>query len=89
MKIEVAYGTASRQRLVVLDVQQGCTVEQAIEASGIKQEFPDMVVDADRVGIFGRRVGLDTLLQPGERVEIYRPLTCDPRASRKRRAESA
>jgi hypothetical protein len=38
------------------------------------------------VGIFGRLVGLGEPLADGDRVEIYRPLTDDPKRSRRERA---
>ena len=62
------------------------TVGEAIERSGLAAEFPDLVVDPRAVGIFGRKVPLDHVLQPGDRVEIYRPLIADPREARRQRA---
>ena len=42
------------------------------------------------LGIFGRQVKDDTILQNGDRVELYRPLLIDPKTARRRRAaESA
>ncbi|MCK5898583.1 MAG: RnfH family protein, partial [Methylococcales bacterium] len=38
------------------------------------------------VGIFGQRCGLNQLLKKGDRVEIYRPLICDPKVARRNRA---
>jgi len=40
----------------------------------------------NQVGIFGKRVSLETRLADGDRVEIYRPLAMDPKESRRRRA---
>jgi putative ubiquitin-RnfH superfamily antitoxin RatB of RatAB toxin-antitoxin module len=34
------------------------------------------------VGIFGKMVALEARLEPGQRVEIYRPITADPIALR-------
>ena len=39
-----------------------------------------------QVGVFGKVTRLDSRLQPGDRVEIYRPLIADPKAQRKKRA---
>ena len=39
------------------------------------------------VGVFGRAVRPDTALNDGDRLEIYRGLTFDPKESRRRRAE--
>jgi putative ubiquitin-RnfH superfamily antitoxin RatB of RatAB toxin-antitoxin module len=38
------------------------------------------------VGVFGKAAKRDVLLNPGDRVEIYRPLIADPKAARKKRA---
>jgi uncharacterized protein len=86
-RVEVAYATRERQKLVALDVAPGCTAGEAIERSGLADEFPDMVVDPGAVGIFSRKVPLDHVLQPGDRVEIYRPLLADPKEARRQRAQ--
>ena len=39
------------------------------------------------MGVFGRAVRPDTALNDGDRLEIYRGLTFDPKESRRRRAE--
>jgi putative ubiquitin-RnfH superfamily antitoxin RatB of RatAB toxin-antitoxin module len=42
------------------------------------------------MGIFGKSVKPhDYVMRPGDRVEIYRPLVADPKASRKARADKA
>jgi putative ubiquitin-RnfH superfamily antitoxin RatB of RatAB toxin-antitoxin module len=84
--IEVAYATPRKQAIVRLQVPEGCTVAQAIERSAIREQFPQMTVAADAVGIFSRKVSLDQELREGDRVEIYRPLIADPKESRRKRA---
>jgi putative ubiquitin-RnfH superfamily antitoxin RatB of RatAB toxin-antitoxin module len=84
--VEVAYATPDRQLLLEVRVQRGCTAEEAIELSGIRDEFPGMVVDPSAVGVFSRKVPLDHILRAGDRVEIYRPLIADPREARRQRA---
>ena len=86
LRIEVVHATPQRQVLLTVAVPEGCTVAQAIERSGIRAHFPDLAVDADAVGIFGRKVPPDHVLQEGDRVEIYRPLQADPKESRRQRA---
>lgn len=73
--------------MVKLEVPEGCTLEEAIEQSGIRGEFPGLVIDPDAVGIFGRKAPMDEVLRDGDRVEIYRPLIADPKEARRRRAE--
>ena len=86
IEVEVAYATPARQVVMKIRVPGGCTLEGAIERSGIREEFPDMLIDVSAVGIFGRRTPLGQELQEGDRVEIYRPLIADPREARRRRA---
>ena len=86
LQVEVAYASPERQVIVRIDVPRGCTVGEAIERSALREQFPDMVVDPDRVGIFSRKVELDHVLRLGDRVEIYRPLIADPKESRRKRA---
>ena len=38
------------------------------------------------VGVWGKRVPLDTLLRDGDRIERYRPITADPKQARHNRA---
>ena len=84
--VEVAYATPQKQALLQVRVPQGCTVAEAIDHSGISDEFPDMVVVPGAVGIFSKRVSPDHVLSDGDRVEIYRPLIADPKEMRKQRA---
>jgi putative ubiquitin-RnfH superfamily antitoxin RatB of RatAB toxin-antitoxin module len=84
--VEVVYGTADKQSLLELAVRPDCTVLEAIEQSAIADQFPDFILDPDRVGIFGKIVPADQVLREGDRVEIYRPLLVDPMESRRQRA---
>lgn len=86
IRVEVAYATPKRQLVLPLDVPRGCTLAEAIERSAIREEFPGLVVDFDAVGIFGRKAPAGQVLQPGDRIEIYRPLIADPREARRERA---
>lgn len=86
IRVEVAYATPARQRLLGLTVPAGTTVLEAIERSGIREEFPEIPGEPEAVGIFSRRVGLDHPLREGDRVEIYRPLIADPKEMRRQRA---
>ena len=84
--IEVVYATADRQVLLDLTVPQGTSVAEGIEQSAIRDEFPELKLDLNAVGIFSRKVPLDHLLREGDRIEIYRPLKADPKELRRQRA---
>ncbi|MBS0357816.1 MAG: RnfH family protein [Proteobacteria bacterium] len=87
MKIEVAYATPERQMIIPLDIPDQSTIEFAIHESGILKEFPEIDLTKNAVGIFSRRVKLDTVLQSDDRVEIYRSLLIDPKSQRRKRAQ--
>jgi putative ubiquitin-RnfH superfamily antitoxin RatB of RatAB toxin-antitoxin module len=89
MWIEVAYATPKKQVIKRLDVEAGSRVEQAIAQAALEKDFPDLQILPGGVGIFSKPVKLDQVLQEGDRVEIYRPLTADPKDARKERAEKA
>lgn len=89
IRVEVAYALSERQVLLALEVEEGSTVRQAIERSSIVLQFPDIDLARGRVGVFGKIVPLDTPLQDGDRVEIYRPLIADPKQARRERAQRA
>ena len=78
MQIGVAYSEHSQQIWMTIEVPDEASVMDAIERSGILKMFPHIDLDAQKVGIFGKVVKPQTPLRPGDRVEIYRPITCDP-----------
>jgi uncharacterized protein len=89
ISVEVAYALPQEQAVLRIELPAGSTVAEAIERSGIGARFAGLVVDPAAVGIFSRKAGLDQVLRHGDRVEIYRPLTADPKDVRRRRASLA
>lgn len=63
------------------------TVGEAIEASGLRREVAELATGELAVGVFGELSGLAEPLNDGDRVEIYRPLTIDPKEARRIRVE--
>ena len=84
--IEVAYANPEQQVIIALEMPQGATVEQAIKASGLLSQFPEIDQATLKVGIFGSVCKLEQLLAKADRVEIYRPLIHDPKEARRQRA---
>ncbi len=84
--VEVAYARPSEQTVIALSVPRGTTVQDAIALSGLAARYPEVAAQGASVGIHGRVVPRDTVLNDGDRVEIYRPLVADPKAARRRRA---
>ena len=86
MIVEVAYALPDKQSLISIEIKNGSTLKEAIEASGILETFEQIDLTKDRVGIFAKFATLDTILREKDRVEIYRPLIADPKKVRKERA---
>ncbi|ABL02683.1 protein of unknown function UPF0125 [Candidatus Ruthia magnifica str. Cm (Calyptogena magnifica)] len=86
MQIEVAYALRDKQTLLELRMNEGATLKQAIEVSGILDIYPQIDLIKDKTGIFGKIAKLDTILREKDRVEIYRTLIADPKVVRKERA---
>lgn len=89
LAVEVCYALPQRQWRVLLRLPEGSTVADAIERSNLKLTIRDLLVDDEHVGIFGRKATLATTLREGDRVELYRPLQCDPKQVRRERAADA
>ena len=84
--VEVVHARPEKQSLLTVEAPAGATVLEAIDRSGIREEFPGLVIDPARIGIFSRKASLDEVLREGDRVEIYRPLIADPKETRRKRA---
>ena len=86
ISVEVCYARADVQAVAALKLAPGTTAGDAVKQSGLARRFPELD-GTQPLGIYGRRVADDHVLQDGDRVEIYRPLTVDPKEARRRRAE--
>lgn len=84
--VQVAYARPERQCVLDLTVEAGTTARQAVRASGITDVFTEIDPEAAPIGIYGRAVDDEHPLREGDRVEIYRPLTLDPKEARRQRA---
>lgn len=86
--VELVLATAERQVLLPLQVASGSTAADVIEQSGIHTEFPEMRVEELEVGVWGRLVAGDYVVQGGDRIELYRALLIDPREARRQLARA-
>jgi len=77
LRVEVVQARPERAEVVEVRLPDGATVRDALLAAEVQ---------GNQVGIFGRRVTLETRLKDGDRVELYRPLQLDPKEARRRRA---
>jgi putative ubiquitin-RnfH superfamily antitoxin RatB of RatAB toxin-antitoxin module len=84
--VEVVYALPDEQRVVKLEVARGTTAGEAVRLSGLLEPYPGIDPATARIGLHGRVVTGDAVLNAGDRVEIYRSLIADPKQARRRRA---
>lgn len=86
IQVTVVYSPGARAvREIALLLAPTATVMQAIEESGMLVLFPTIDLPNAVVGVWGRKVRLNQTLRENDRVEIYRPLTVDPKVARRER----
>ena len=90
--VEVAFATPAKQHLVVVEVTPQTTAREAVIKANLPALFPeqpDEMFAHAPLGIFGKalREPQRPTLNPGDRIEVYRPLEIDPKAARLARAE--
>ncbi|MBB3193885.1 RnfH family protein [Roseateles terrae] len=68
-----------------LSLPEGSTVVEALRAS---QWFDEGELRTLKTGIWSKLRPLDTPLRSGDRVEVYRPLTVDPKEARRQRYQA-
>ena len=85
LRVEVAYSAAPRQvDVAALELPAASTVADALRASGLLERH-GLAADSLACGVWGRPQALSSLLRDGDRVELYRPLTVDPKEARRLR----
>jgi putative ubiquitin-RnfH superfamily antitoxin RatB of RatAB toxin-antitoxin module len=87
IQVEVAYALPQEQRILTVEVEEGCTIETVIDRSGICERFPDIDLTQQKVGIFSHIKSLSDKVREGDRIEIYRHLSIDPKEARRKRAK--
>lgn len=93
-KIEVVYALPEKQELLTIEVDSEMTAYDAVEASGLLKTYPKILDNPQKMpltlGLWGKilRTPKSYYLQPGDRIEIYRPLSIDPKELRRRRAQA-
>jgi len=84
MNVGVAYDNGKKQVWLKLEVPDGSTVRDVIDLSKLLEMFPEIDLENQKVGIFGRPAKLDAEVTDGNRVEVYRPITADPETVERR-----
>ena len=84
--VELCYARAEVQAVVALKLPAGTTAKEAVSRSGLARRFPELD-GSQPLGVYGKRVTEDYVLQEGDRLEILRPLMVDPKEARRLRAK--
>lgn len=74
IRIEVVYALRDNQQLREIQVCRGATIEDGIRISGMLEEFPEIDVELNKVGVYGSLRKLSDTVAEGDRIEIYRPV---------------
>jgi len=85
MRVTVAVALPGRQEVLPVELPEGATVADALQAAGLAARFPGEDFAAMDVGVWGVRVTREAALREADRVEVYRPLQADPKEMRRRR----
>ena len=56
-----------------------------MDKAGVLQKYPSLRYETLDVGVWGKPAELAQGVQDGDRIEIYRPLTVDPKVARRTR----
>ncbi len=88
LRIEVVYAFRDRQEVVPVELEEGATAIDALNASSLTVRHREIDPEAPAMGIFGRRVLPSAPLKDGDRLELYRPLRLDPKEARRARASA-
>jgi putative ubiquitin-RnfH superfamily antitoxin RatB of RatAB toxin-antitoxin module len=87
VKVTVVYAGATTHHVLLVDVAGGTTVSEAVAASELARLEPHLDLARATLGVWNRRVAGETPLRAGDRIEVYRPLTIEPKEARRRRAD--
>ena len=86
--VEVVHALPHRAILKTFALEAPATVADALAMAASDPDFRGIDL-ALPVGIFGLAVRADQHLREGDRIEIYRPLSADPKAARRARVRQA
>ncbi|HZO21387.1 MAG TPA: RnfH family protein [Steroidobacteraceae bacterium] len=83
----VAYATSEQQYLWSVDLPWEANIADALEAARTIASSAQVPWESAAVGIFGERRQRSEIPAPGDRIELYRPLRCDPRQRRREQVQ--
>ena len=89
LQIEVVNAAPGHATVKTYELDPGASVADALRLAALDPDFTGVDLANAAIGIFGRPARSEQALQPGDRIEIYRPLAADPKTARRARAKQA
>jgi putative ubiquitin-RnfH superfamily antitoxin RatB of RatAB toxin-antitoxin module len=89
INVSLVFASDKKQWIHEACVARGTSAQELIESSALMAEVEFLSkqrLENLDIGVFAQKVELDYLLQEGDRLEIYRPLTADPKEVRRQLA---
>jgi putative ubiquitin-RnfH superfamily antitoxin RatB of RatAB toxin-antitoxin module len=86
VRATIVYALPDRSYSIEVEVTADSTLADVVNVSGLRQREPFLPQELD-LGVFGRPQPNTTKVRNGDRIEVYRPLTVDPKEARRIRAE--
>ena len=86
--VQIVYALQEKAWVKNLTIPRGSTPDDAIKLSGILEEIEELRLMELDFGIFSKKVDQFYLMNNGDRLEIYRQLTADPKTVRRELAKA-
>ncbi len=89
INVSIVYALRDKQWQKSMIVERGTSAIELLRLSQLQDEITELKMQKDEqivLGVFSQKVSHDYLLEEGDRVEIYRPLTADPKEVRRQLA---
>jgi len=87
INVSIVYALPEQTWTKSLLMNRGATPEDLMQESGLFTTFPELMQNFEQqelnFGVYAQRVDENYLLAEGDRLEIYRPLTADPKTVRR------
>ncbi len=87
VRATVVYLSPQRQLALPVELTRGSSLQEAVAASGLLQQAPELAGQPLDLGVFNRLRQASEPVHDGDRIEVYRPLAVDPKEARRVRAE--
>jgi len=87
VQVEVIYAERDRVSRCRIDVPANSTVGHCLKVAAAEPPFAALDCASFDTGIFGERCGVERVVQPNDRIELYRPLVNDAKTARRLRAQ--